>query len=57
VIELWNIEFTSNRETYAMVSSLNNALLTSESFIMIYNVLNFLTPTWFVVVIRIFYYF
>ena len=57
MIESWNIEFTSDGEKSAMVPLLNDVLFTSESFIIIYNGVIYLTPTWVVVDKRIFYYF
>ena len=42
MIGSWNIEFTSNHESYAMVYSLNDVLLTGTSFFKFYNVVYFL---------------
>ena len=51
VIESWNIEFTSYGEKSDVVSLLNDVLFTRKSFIIIYNVVNYLTPTWFFIVL------
>ena len=51
VIESWNIEFTSYGEKSAMVSLLHDVLFTRKSFIVIYNVVYYLIPPWFFIVL------
>ena len=47
MVESWNTYVTSCSKISDMVSTLNDVILICKSSIIIYNVFNFLTPTWF----------